>query len=840
MSRRLVVGVGEVVEVTAMAAAAFIVDDRGRRMSLGIVPAGLVVGLDIAPLQLELAPVAVGSVPWRHVASRGSTQEAEWFEHVVATVSQTGASAETGHRAVDAPAAAQALTSAFHSWRRAASAHAASTDQRDRAAAHAQADQIVAAVRNPGQPSPRDQQDSLGRALQRLGRLQGFEVGPIGPVPDSVDDPLGYTLRKAGLAYRPVTLTPGWQRRTRTPLLAWRPTGQTVEYVVLSPRRSGFSMQGPNDLSPQPLAGVGEPGSTAVEIASPLPGDVSDGRRLAQLAFTGSRSARLVVVACAGATAVLGLLTPYLTGVVLTAAQLGEADALLGTTAMVLLAAAFAATSFTIVQTLTVWRISQLAMRRVQSAVWQHLLTLPATFFREHTVGDLTTRVMATAQLQAAVSPSAVSAMMAAVFASVNLVVMYALSVPLAIGATAVLLASWVVVGFGARQSARFAEEINNSTREANAWLVQVLSAVSKIRLSGAERRFVAMAADRFRDQAATRSRAALSAGRTTTYQVVAGALVPALFMVIIAANWNSGRISAADYAAFSAAFGGAFVSLNALAVVSRSLATIVPTLRQLEPILAAAPERAEDAVPLLGELQGDLEFRHVWFRYTDDAPWVLRDVSFHIPAGSFTAFVGYSGGGKSTVLRLLLGMETPTQGQVLVDGQDLATVDLVDFRERCGAVLQGSAINHGSILDNIRAGSLTPVAAVWAAAEAAAMADDIRAMPMGMNTVIDPATISGGEQQRLLLARAIARKPGVLFLDEATSALDNVTQSRVATALGALGCTRIAVAHRFSTIHEADRILLLRVGEIASSGTFAELTATDEYFARMAARQLA
>jgi ABC-type bacteriocin/lantibiotic exporter with double-glycine peptidase domain len=245
-------------------------------------------------------------------------------------------------------------------------------------------------------------------------------------------------------------------------------------------------------------------------------------------------------------------------------------------------------------------------------------------------------------------------------------------------------------------------------------------------------------------------------------------------------------------------------------------------------------------AKPDPGELMGRIEVDHLHFRYEEDGPLILHDVSFAAEPGEFVALVGPSGSGKSTTMRLLLGFEQPASGVLYFDGQDLASVDVSAVRSQIGVVLQDSRLTHGSIFDNIVGTAPLAIDDAWEAAEMAGIADDIRAMPMQMHTIVAEggATFSGGQQQRLLIARALVRKPRIVFFDEATSALDNASQQLVSNSLDALHTTRIVVAHRLSTIRHADRICVMQNGRLVQMGTFDELVAKPGLFADLAARQ--
>ena len=215
--------------------------------------------------------------------------------------------------------------------------------------------------------------------------------------------------------------------------------------------------------------------------------------------------------------------------------------------------------------------------------------------------------------------------------------------------------------------------------------------------------------------------------------------------------------------------------------------------------------------------------------------------MSLKIRAGEYVALVGPSGCGKSTLMRLLLGFERPEQGSIFYDRKNIDQIDLKSLRRRIGTVMQNGGLFNDSIYANIAlsAPALTMDGA-WEAAEAACIADDIRNMPMGMFTMISEGQggISGGQKQRLMIARAIAPKPAILIFDEATSALDNITQKKVTEALDRLHCTRLVIAHRLSTIRSCSRILYMENGKILEEGTYEDLMQKNGLFADMVARQ--
>ena len=299
-------------------------------------------------------------------------------------------------------------------------------------------------------------------------------------------------------------------------------------------------------------------------------------------------------------------------------------------------------------------------------------------------------------------------------------------------------------------------------------------------------------------------------------------------------------HLSVADYMSFNVAYGQVIGVTLSLASIASSMATIGPTFELVRPILTATPELRENK-PSINVVTGRVEVNNLTFGYDEALPPVIEDLSFTVRPGEYVAIVGKSGCGKSTIMRLLLGFDTPQRGAVYYDGKDISEVDKRTLRKSIGTVMQDGQLFLGNILSNITiACPQATLDEAWEAAELAGIADDIRNMPMGMQTVVTEGSggLSGGQKQRLMIARAICGKRKILIFDEATSALDNVTQRHVSNSLATLKCTRIVIAHRLSTVQGCDRILLIDKGHVVEQGTYKELMELDGQFAELVRRQ--
>jgi ABC-type bacteriocin/lantibiotic exporter with double-glycine peptidase domain len=322
---------------------------------------------------------------------------------------------------------------------------------------------------------------------------------------------------------------------------------------------------------------------------------------------------------------------------------------------------------------------------------------------------------------------------------------------------------------------------------------------------------------------------------------VIAGfdALVMAAVLLLLA-NIDSRSLPVGAFVSFIWSYGTFMsASVNLSRIISGAFA-LIPGWERAKILLQQVPE---DAVAKRdpGILAGAIEMTGVMFRYSHEAPFALAGLSFKVNPGEFVALVGPSGSGKSTAMRLLLGTESPQGGAVLYDGVDLRYLDLDLVRRQIGVVLQNGRLVAGSIFENIIGSTEGTLADAWDAARQAGLEDDIKALPMGMHTILTEATaaFSGGQVQRMMIARALACKPRILLLDEATSALDNVTQSLVTESLARLAVTRIVIGHRLSTVKQADRILVIDRGRVVEQGSFEELMQQNGQFADLARRQL-
>jgi NHLM bacteriocin system ABC transporter ATP-binding protein len=520
----------------------------------------------------------------------------------------------------------------------------------------------------------------------------------------------------------------------------------------------------------------------------------------------------------------------------------------LGVVLVVLGATAF---SLTYVGTLAYSRAESRIGRTLQSGLIDRVLRLPMGFFQDYSTGDLATRLLAMTQVQMLISTASVNAILSGVFGVFSLLLMFAYDTRLALWAGLLTLVYVALSLLLAMLRLRRERPLAQITGRVNNRILQLILGVAKIRLAAAEDRAFARWARLFAqgrsEQLATLR---LGAWQGALNQVLA---LAGLLLFVLLIGKPSERLDPIAVGAFSAllvAYQGFAVSLSNLLLTVTQLLAVRPQLERVRPLLAAQPEAIAGDKPDPGPLSGAIEISHLRFRYESDGPLILDDVSLAIAPGDFVALVGPSGSGKSTLIRLLLGFETPEAGGILFDGQSLASIDATAVRRQMGVVIQRSELMPRSLFENIVGTTGATLDDAWEAAEQVGLAEDIRQMPMGMQTVIleGGGALSGGQMQRLMIARAIVSRPKILLLDEATSALDNRTQAIVTESLDRLRVTRLVVAHRLSTVVNADRIYVLDGGRIVETRRaagiggwlYADLMAANGPFqsARLAERQ--
>ncbi len=660
-------------------------------------------------------------------------------------------------------------------------------------------------------------------------------------VPDEIrdlDEQLEYCLRPHGLMRRVVKLEKGWFKDAFGPMLAFRKEDGAA--VALLPKAF------PGYYYHDPVSGerIEINRRTAEQLEEeafcfyrPLPlKKLGIPDLLAYMKDCLNTGDYILIIALTLVTTLLGLLltkiTRALTGYVLESSNVP----LLWGTAVFMVSAILASQLIGASKQLMMNRIEIKTSLAVEAAMMMRILNLPANFFRKYSSGELSSRYGSVNQLCELILGNVFSAGLGAVMSLLYITQIFHYAPALVGPALLILLVSIIVSVLTALTQVKVSRRIMEKSAQENGLSFALISGVQKIKLAGAEKRAFAKWGRCFAEisELMYHPPAILRANGAITTAI---SLVGTIVMYYLAVQT---KVSPSEYIAFNTAFGAVSAAFASLTGVALSVARIRPILEMAEPILKTEPESSENK-SMVTRLSGSIELSNVYFRYSQNAPWVVNDLSVKIRAGEYVAIVGKTGCGKSTLVRLLLGFETPEKGAIYYDGKDLAGLDLRSLRRKIGTVTQNGSLFQGDIYSNIVISApQLGLDDAWRAAELAGIADDIRAMPMGMQTMIGEGQggISGGQKQRLMIARAIAAQPRILFFDEATSALDNKTQKQVSDALDALKCTRIVIAHRLSTIRNCDRILVLEGGRILEEGSYNELIAKGGFFAELVERQ--
>ena len=496
------------------------------------------------------------------------------------------------------------------------------------------------------------------------------------------------------------------------------------------------------------------------------------------------------------------------------------------------------------VSSLLIGAVRSLCMNRLQiktslsveAAVMTRLMNLPPRFFRQYSSGELSSRMGSVNQLCSLLLGTVFSTGLTSLTSLLFITQIFHYAPALVGPSLIIILATVTLSVVTSLAQMKITKQAMELSAKDSGLSYALVTGVQKIKLAGAEKRAFAKWANSYAAASELTYNPPLFL-KVSSVINTAVSLAGTMIMYYIAVKT---QVSASEYIAFNSAYGAVMGAFSAISGVALTVARIRPIMEMSEPILKTVPESSENKT-MVTKLSGSIELSNVYFRYTDSMPYVVNGMSLKIKAGDYIAIVGTTGCGKSTLMRLLLGFETPEKGAIYYDGQDMFKLDLRSLRRKIGTVMQDGSLFQGDIYSNIviSAPQLT-LDEAWEAAEMAGIADDIRAMPMGMQTIISEGQggISGGQKQRLMIARAVAPKPRVLMFDEATSALDNKTQKQVSEALDKLKCTRIVIAHRLSTIKNCDRILVLDKGQIVEDGTYEQLIARNGLFAELVARQ--
>ena len=654
----------------------------------------------------------------------------------------------------------------------------------------------------------------------------------------TIEDQLEYVLHPSGVMYRRVELKKGWHKDAYGAMLGFRkpdnapvalmPFGLTHyrffdpvknSYVVINSKNEDeFDIDAYAFYRPFPLKKLGIIDLLKFIVGVLEPADY------------------VMVTLAALVVTLVGMLTPKISLFLFSEVIEAKDISLLVSTGIFMLFASIGSMMFSSARSLIQTRVNTKMSISVEAATMMRILSLPAGFFKDYSSGELSSRSSYVNSLCNTLVSVILNTGLSSIFSLLYITQIFEYAPGLVVPSITITLITVTFTVVSSLLQMRLSKKSMLLGSKESGLSYAEVTGIQKIKLSGAEMRAFSRWGDLYAECAELDYNPPLFIKMNG---VISSAISIAGTIIIYNAAIMT-HVNVAEYYAFNAAYGmvsGAFMSLFSLALTA---ANIKPIFDMAEPILKTEPEVSENK-EVLNKISGGIEINNLTFKYKENSPVILDDISLKIKPGQYVAIVGKTGCGKSTLVRLLLGFEKPTKGGIYYDGKDINSVDLKSLRKHIGVVTQNGRLFQGDVFSNIviAAPHLT-LKDAWEAAVIAGIADDIRNMPMGMNTLISEGSggISGGQKQRLMIARAVAPKPRLLIFDEATSALDNITQKKVSEALDGMKCTRIVIAHRLSTIRQCDRILVFDGGHIVEDGTYDELVEKKGFFADLIERQ--
>lgn len=699
-------------------------------------------------------------------------------------------------------------------------------------------------------------QDQVAFVVQLVARALNMPIDNITLIPELAAklDQMGLIKRlvqKGNMSMRLVTLDADWHKHDSGILIGY--LGEEKELVALIPQDEehycAYNAQYPDGIpvDDEVVKAIDKDG---FQCYAGFPARSLKVRDLLKFMFDHCwKRDYQAIILCSFVAGLIPLVSPVITETIFSDIIPIRDHVGLAAVTQIMLITGFTTAALSLVRSVAVLRITNHLDMSVEAAMWARLLQLPAKFFRRFESGELLQRMGGLEAVKQLATGEFVGQVFNFIFSFWSVALMFWYSWKLTLEALAVWAIYIVIITFVYRRLISYQREMINASNKTASVLQQIFTGLAKFRAYGAEPQAFFLWSKIFGQEWKWKMKLRWQ----TNYTGIFGTIQPFILSMLLyytamygmqettATGQVINHISYAEFLAFQSAFSSFNSTVVGIIPLVAQIYAIKPHVENLKPILEELPEVTDDKVDA-DLLTGEIRIEHLGFRYAPELQDVLQDISLHIKPGENVAIVGKSGCGKSTLLRLLLGMETPSRGAIYYDYQDLQELNLASVRCQLGVVLQNGQLMTDSIYTNIVGTSPLTIDDAWQAAEMAGIADDIRAMPMGMQTIISEGSgnISGGQRQRILIARAIVGRPAIIMFDEATSALDNRTQAIVTESLNHMDATRIVIAHRLSTIKDADRIVLIDKGMIAEEGSFAELMELDGKFAKLAKRQMA
>ncbi|CAA0097995.1 Leukotoxin export ATP-binding protein LtxB [BD1-7 clade bacterium] len=662
------------------------------------------------------------------------------------------------------------------------------------------------------------------------------------------DDPLGALAIVSSIQLRRINVRADLFQQNYPAILAFDRDGNPV--TLVHHKTHHYQAIGSHHAQPN----THQLRSTAYVVVPELPVHLSTWNIL-RYAGKGLMPEARLVIACAFFAGLLSILPPLITGRIV-----GYAIPNAEVSQLVIYITALTGIGLTgillqLIQNMSLLRTEGAMSFKLETAVWNRLLHLPGSFFQQYTAGDLANRAAGINQIRRRLGATTISGVLQGATGVFSLLMMLYYQWKIACIASLIALTYLVCIYFVGKRMLQMHRDLMLRQGHMQGLGIQLLNAISKLKTSNAVVTAFARWNRQYSDILALSYRTQMISNRLKLFKSLfhflafIGLITTVSFQghVLFAffetpTSWvelhsqnTTQIISTADFMAFNVALGQFMAAVFTLSESAVNLMSLKPDYERIRPILDQ-PTESENASEPVFSLAGNISINHVSFRYQDDLPLAVQNISIDITAGEYVAIVGFSGSGKSTLMRLLLGFEKPLLGSIQYDRTDLTALNKPSLRRQLGVVLQSRQLIDGSIRDNLRAGRNIDDKRLWQALDDAGLKPVIDAMPMKLETRVsaNSTAISGGQVQRLMIARALAQNPKVLLFDEATSSLDNQTQAIITRALDQLQATRIVIAHRLSTIIKADRILVMQDGKIVEQGSYDALKRQNGHFTKL------
>lgn len=693
---------------------------------------------------------------------------------------------------------------------------------------------------------PLQEGDALFKACDQIGQILKVKmISPSHPQP-TVDQQVQEIATLSGLYQRRIALKHGWWQTADYPILGFY--GDNKKPVALiNVSRTEFEFQDPESMERKKVTASNASAfdQAAFVFHPPLMGDRISFLGLLKFSYKEAFKENYTLLILAILSGLVNLYLPFAMKTLFDSLTATANITLLVQLTLGLVMASISLWIFAISKNFAVQRFNGISHNKLQMGLWGRILNFPTSFFRKKTAGELMNQVQSLTAIQATINQHMIVSVFAGIYAFFYMIQMITFSPLLTLAAVIGFIVPLLIYSACAGFQIRLFKRIIDISGTIQGFIIQLISGLSKIRVAGAESRFFKIWSLMF----AEKKRLYLKFQKLQTITQLTHSLFPLAATVVIYTGaillfkkqslTTVENLSTGQFVGFATAF-GLFVS-SALDVLSTLFAGL-----QIRPLWQSAKTLIEQPLEKsLGKgralpLKGKVVLDHISYRYTPEEDLTLKDILIQALPGEMVAIIGPSGAGKSTLVRLLLGFETPESGGIYYDDKNLDDFDPRSVRTQIGTVLQNAALISGSLYENIVGSGTYSNEAIERAIHFSGFAEDLKRLPMGLNTMVPMGggSFSGGQKQRLMLARALVASPKILILDEATSALDNSTQEIVTTHLDRLRITRIVIAHRLSTVKNADRIYVLEKGQVVQFGTFKELAQQEGLFLSMLKRQ--